>query len=153
MANRQRGQPKKFKKEVFSDLVLKYFKELWSKQDAGESDMPTLFGLYLWLSQTYDVSFRTVRRCLGEYWPDIKNDFENMRADTLVRGAANGLYNVTAVIFALKNWCRWADKPVDDNDDKMNRIGDNIEKLTNIISRQTPDRRIEDYESDSSAVK
>lgn len=67
MANRQRGQPKKFKKEVFSDLVLKYFKELWSKQDAGESDelfikwiVPFLLGGAVTFSGTMLIKIKAI---------------------------------------------------------------------------------------------
>ena len=40
----------------------------------------------------------------------LKKEFEDIRADLLSRGASIGVYNVTMIIFALKNWCNWKDK-------------------------------------------
>ena len=111
------GQPKRFKKKDFENYVLEYFADIYEQQtEDGTTDIPTFYGFYRYVSQRRECSYHTVRRCFDEYWADIKKDFESIRADLLVRGGAMGRYHCTMVIFALKNWCRWADQPTDDGD-------------------------------------
>ncbi len=104
------GQPKKFKKEEFKNYVLGYMNHIYDKQDNGEKDTPTFFGFYRYVNEQKECSYHTIRRCFDEYWADIKKEFEEMRGDLLSRGASIGVYNVTMIIFALKNWCNWKDK-------------------------------------------
>ena len=68
------------------------------------------FGFYRFVREKKECSYHTIRRCFDEYWADIKKEFEDIRADLLSRGASIGVYNVTMIIFALKNWCNWKDK-------------------------------------------
>lgn len=114
MAN-NRGQPKKFSKEEFEDYVFEYMHSIYDKQDVCNKDTPTLFGFYRFVREQKECSYRTIRRCFDEYWTDIKKDFGEIRGDLLSRGASMGVYNVTMVIFALKNWCNWQDKPEPEN--------------------------------------
>jgi hypothetical protein len=80
-------------------------------QQEGSKDIPTIYGLYQYIkSLNIQCCYKTVRRYLEIYCPDNKKDFDEIRADLLSRGAAMGLYNVVACIFALKNWCGWKDK-------------------------------------------
>ena len=83
---------------------------IYDKQDNGEKDTPTFFGFYRFVREKKECSYHTIRRCFDEYWADIKKEFEDIRADLLSRGASIGVYNVTMIIFALKNWCNWKDK-------------------------------------------
>lgn len=105
-------KPKKFKKEEFKQHVLNYFEKIYDAQADTESlpEPPTFFGFYRYVSEITECSYNTVRRSFDQYWADIKKEFEEMRADLLVRGTAMGRYNSTIAIFALKNWCKWTDK-------------------------------------------
>lgn len=107
------GQPKKFKKKEFEEFVFEYFNEIYNAQTDDNADIPTFYGFFQYVSKLRPCSFHTVRRCFDEYWADIKKDFEEIRADLLVRGGSIGKYNATMVIFALKNWCKWRDNPID----------------------------------------
>ena len=114
-----RGQPKVFTEEEFKDYVFEYMNLIYDKQDNGEKDTPTFFGFYRFVREKKDCSYHTIRRCFDEYWADIKKEFEDIRADLLSRGASIGIYNPTMTIFALKNWCNWADKPENENEEKQ----------------------------------
>lgn len=125
------GQPKKFKKDEFKDYVLEYMNYIYDKQDVGEKDTPTFFGFYRYVRQYRECSYHTIRRCFDEYWADIKKEFEEMRGDLLSRGASIGVYNVTMIIFALKNWCNWKDKPefeTTSEEEKQKKLLNAIEK-------------------------
>ena len=105
-----RGHPKVFTEEEFKNYVFEYMNLIYDKQDNGEKDTPTFFGFYRFVREKKECSYHTIRRCFDEYWADIKKEFEEIRGDLLSRGASIGLYNVTMIIFALKNWCNWKDK-------------------------------------------
>ncbi len=106
----KKGKPKIFTQEEFRDLVLEYMDTIYEGQNHGEKDTPTFFGFYKFVNTKQQCSYRTICRCFDEYWQDIKKEFESIRADLLSRGASMGVYNVTMIIFALKNWCNWKDK-------------------------------------------
>ena len=114
-----RGHPKAFTEKEFKDYVFEYMNLIYDKQDNGEKDTPTFFGFYRFVREKKDCSYHTIRRCFDEYWTDIKKEFEDIRADLLSRGASKGIYNPTMTIFALKNWCNWADKPENENEEKQ----------------------------------
>ena len=105
-----RGHPKAFTEKEFKDYVFEYMNLIYDKQDNGEKDTPTFFGFYRFVREKKECSYHTIRRCFDEYWAGIKKEFEDIRADLLSRGASIGVYNVTMIIFALKNWCNWKDK-------------------------------------------
>ncbi len=107
-----RGQPKKFTKEQFKNYVITYFERLYDGQNDKDavSEPPTFFGFYRYVNEITNCSYHTIRRCYDEYWADIKKEFEELRADLLIRGSSMGRYNATTAIFALKNWCKWTDK-------------------------------------------
>lgn len=116
------GQPKKFKKQEFENFVYEYLNEIYHNQNDENVDIPTFYGFYQYVSQRHDCSYRTVRRSFDEYWTVIKKDFEDIRADLLIRGGSIGKYNTAMVIFALKNWCKWRDNPADDTDGAENKL-------------------------------
>ena len=134
------GQPKKFKKKEFEDFVLEYFDKIYNAQIDDNADIPTFYGFFQYVSKLRPCSFHTVRRCFDEYWADIKKDFEEIRADLLVRGGSLGKYNSTMVIFALKNWCNWADKKEVKNEvDSNGQLADLINGLKdNVYTKTTP---------------
>ena len=118
MSNK-RGQPKTFTKQEFKDFVFEYMDFIYDKQENSLKDTPTFYGFYRFVREQKECSYHTIRRCFDEYWADIKKEFEDIRADLLSRGAIIGIYNPTMTIFALKNWCKWADKPENENEEKQ----------------------------------
>lgn len=115
----ERGQPKTFTKQEFKDFVFEYMEFIYDKQENSVKDTPTFYGFYRFVREKKECSYHTIRRCFDEYWADIKKEFEDIRADLLSRGASIGIYNPTMTIFALKNWCKWADKPENENEEKQ----------------------------------
>lgn len=104
------GRPKKFKEG-------KHLVELFAEFcDSIKTDMflevPTQTNFCRWLSQRFSPCDRkTIYNSLNEYFPTIKKQFEQLQSDTIAEGAMLGHYQPTMSIFALKNWCRWQDKP------------------------------------------
>lgn len=90
--------------------------ELWtdycdSIRENGYTEAPTQTAFCRWLSTRFNsIDRRTIYNNLNKYFPDIKKDFESIRADTIAEGTMLGHYQPTMSIFALKNWCRWTDK-------------------------------------------
>ena len=77
----------------------------------------------------------------GNRFPNIKKDFEAIRADTIAEGTMLGRYQPTMSIFALKNWCKWTDKAdVTVSEKKEGQLADLIEGLKedDIYSEATP---------------
>ncbi len=74
--------------------------------------MPTFTGFSRWCrdAKGSKVSRRTLYSTIHEYYPEVQRELEDLRADTLVSGAARGKYVPSVTIFALKNWCRWTDR-------------------------------------------
>ena len=141
-----RGHPKAFTEKEFKDYVFEYMNLIYDKQDNGEKDTPTFFGFYRFVREKKDCSYHTIRRCFDEYWADIKKEFEDIRADLLSRGASIGIYNPTMTIFALKNWCKWADKPSEETENSNKEIAESIKHLAEAISKPTKERKVEDFE-------
>lgn len=115
----ERGQPKTFTKQELKEFVFGYMDFIYDKQENSLKDTPTFYGFYRFVREKKECSYHTIRRCFDEYWADIKKEFEDIRADLLSRGASIGIYNPTMTIFALKNWCKWADKPENENEEKQ----------------------------------
>ena len=90
--------------------------ELWTEycdaiREKGYTEAPTQTAFCRWLSTRFNsIDRRTIYNNLNKYFPDIKKDFESIRADTIAEGTMLGHYQPTMSIFALKNWCRWTDK-------------------------------------------
>ena len=42
-----------------------------------------------------------------------------MQSDLITQGAMLDKYQPTMSIFVLKNWCKWADKPENENEEKQ----------------------------------
>lgn len=129
-------------KDNFFEEILNYFDSIYYEQDEEDSrpETATFYGFYRYMHDKTGCSYRTIRRCFDEYWTDIKKDFEEIRADLLVRGAAKGKYNPTIAIFALKNWCKWTDKQEVTQETKL-AVSDNfLDALS--------DSAAEDWESD-----
>jgi hypothetical protein len=138
MEKRGRGQPRKFSRELFEQYVFEYFEYIYNSQTKGKADVPTFYGFYMFVNEKVPCDYRTIRRCFDEYCPDIKKEFEEIRANLLVRGTSLGKYQPTIVIFALKNWCSWSDRPnettviIDDTTrNEVVTLVDNIRKQNN----------------------
>ncbi len=90
--------------------------ELWTEfcdsiRENNYSEAPTQTAFSRWLSKCFDaIDRRTIYNNLNKYFPEVKKDFESIRADTIAEGTMLGKYQPTMSIFALKNWCKWTDK-------------------------------------------
>ena len=88
--------------------------------DNGFDKVPTQTAFCRWLADNYkETDRKTIYNSLNKIFPSIKKDFEKLQSDTITTGGMLGKYNPTMSIFALKNWCKWADKPENENDDKQ----------------------------------
>lgn len=80
-------------------------------RDEGYCTVPTQTDFCRWLAKEYNkCDRRTIYNALNSYFPTIKKEFERIQSDTIVSGSMLNKYNSTMSIFALKNWCKWADK-------------------------------------------
>lgn len=88
--------------------------------DNGFDKVPTQTAFCRWLAEHYKKTDRkTIYNSLNKIFPAIKKDFEKLQSDTITTGGMLGKYNPTMTIFALKNWCNWADKPENENEEKQ----------------------------------
>lgn len=94
----------------------KQFIELWQAfcddiRANNYNAAPTQTAFCRWLAENYDsVDRRTIYNSLNKIFPNIKKDFEAIRADVITEGTMLNKYQPTMSIFALKNWCSWKDK-------------------------------------------
>ena len=88
--------------------------------DNGFDKVPTQTAFCRWLAEHYkETDRKTIYNSLNKIFPNIKKDFEKLQSDTITTGGMLGKYNPTMTIFALKNWCNWADKPENENEEKQ----------------------------------
>lgn len=88
--------------------------------DNGFDKVPTQTAFCRWLAEHYkETDRKTIYNSLNKIFPTIKKDFEKLQSDTITTGGMLGKYNPTMTIFALKNWCKWADKPENENEEKQ----------------------------------
>ena len=117
-------KPNKFKSG--SELI-----ELWRDYcdeivENGFNDIPSQTSFCRWLARNYESTDRkTIYNSLNKIFPNIKKEFDAIRADTIAQGAMLGHYQPTMSIFALKHWCKWTDTP-DTSDAEEVRIVDDI---------------------------
>lgn len=102
-------KPNKFEsEEQFIDLLSCFLDEL-VQNDYNIS--PTQTEFCKWLSVNFkDTDRKTIYNTLTKIFPKLKKIWEQMISDVIAQGAMLGKYNSTMSIFALKNWCGWADK-------------------------------------------
>ena len=106
------GRPKTFKSgDEVLNLFTEFCEELYSDDQSIYVPSKTDFCLWLKNEKNFSCDRKTLYTTLSKYFPDIKKEFDEMRGDTLVNGAMRGKYQPTMTIFALKNWCGWADRP------------------------------------------
>lgn len=127
-----RGQPKKFKDgQQLIDLWKQFCDQI---RENGYIEAPTQTAFERWLKKEYQpVDVRTIYNALNEYFPNIKKDFERIRADVISEGTMLGRYQPTMSIFALKNWCHWKDNPVDvsinADDARQDELSQSLEEM------------------------
>lgn len=139
------GQPKKFKD---GNELIGLFDEFCRGISAtGYKRIPSQTEFCRWLGKRFKaVDRRTIYNSLNRYFPDIKRDFERLQSDLIAQGGMLGKYQNAMSIFVLKNWCKWSDKPIDEESDNTDRIAQSIERLTDIISTPAKERKVEDFE-------
>lgn len=112
-----RGQPKKFKNgDDLIDLFEEFCDEVKMNPESIYIPSETDFCLWLRREKNFECDRRTIYNSLKKYFPAVKKDFEDIRANALVNGAMRGRYQPTMTIFALKNWCGWTDKQEEKTD-------------------------------------
>ena len=88
--------------------------------DNGFDKVPTQTAFCRWLAEHYkETDKKTIYNSVNKNFPTIKKDFEKLQSDTITTGGMLGKHNPTMTIFALKNWCNWADKPENENEEKQ----------------------------------
>ena len=107
-----RGHPKKFNS---GSKLIALFREFCDEIiDNGFARVPNQTNFCKWLSDNYcECDRKTIYNALNKYFPTIKSEFEQLQGDVIAEGGMLGKYQSTMSIFALKNWCKWSDKPAD----------------------------------------
>ena len=120
------GKPKKF--ENGEQLIELWFDFCDEIEKSGYKVIPSKTAFSKWLcGKGKSTDRRTIYNALNIYFPDIKKDFEDIRADVMLQGAMTGRYQAATTIFGLKNFCNWQDRPLSDDDAKA------LEKLDKLI--------------------
>jgi hypothetical protein len=112
-----RGHPRSFESgEQLVQLWTDFCREI-VKNDYNIA--PTYTEFSAWLSDgASEADRKTIYTSLNKYFPEIKNSVETIRADVVAQGTMLGKYQPSMSIFALKNWCGWADKVEAQNTNK-----------------------------------
>lgn len=103
------GQPKRFNSgEQLIELFEQFCNEIIQNDFYR---VPNQTNFCKWLQDNYNsVDRKTIYTSLNKYFPSIKKQFEQIQGDVIAEGSMLGHYQPTMSIFALKNWCKWADK-------------------------------------------
>lgn len=113
MEKRTRGQPKRFSSG--KQLISLYAQFCDCIIANGYDVIPSQTEFCRWLKEHYTSADRhTIYTALNKYFPDIKKEFEQLQSDVIAAGGMLGKYQSKMSIFALKNWCKWSDKPIDE---------------------------------------
>jgi hypothetical protein len=124
-----RGHPKKFKD---GKQLIGLWKTFCNQiRENGYTEAPTQTAFCRWLEKNYSpTDAKTIYNALNDYFPNIKKDFEAIRADTISEGTMLGKYQPSMSIFALKNWCSWKDKiETDTSEDVLAKLDEVLEHL------------------------
>lgn len=104
-----KGVPKKFKSGA--ELIGLWIEFCDAIRENNYNAAPTQTAFCRWLAENFDtIDRRTIYNSLNDYFPNVKKDFEAIRADVIAEGTMLGKYQPTMSIFALKNWCSWSDR-------------------------------------------
>lgn len=139
------GRPKKFKsKQQLIELFDKFCEDI---ARCGYDRIPSQTEFCRWLERNeIDADRKTIYNSLNKYFPTVKKDFERLQSDLIAQGAMLGCYKNTMAIFVLKNWCKWADKPVEEEGDRNEKIAESIGRLAEVIAMPAQSRKVEDFE-------
>jgi len=104
----QRGKPRSFSSaEAIAKAYTDFCNDIKAKFDEGKPcQIPSKSNFAEWTG----CDRRTVYLTMEKYYPAIKKQINDIMAETLVEGVSRGIWQPTIIIFALKNWCGWADK-------------------------------------------
>ena len=72
-----------------------------------------------------------------------------MQGDLIAQGAMLNKYQPTMSIFVLKNWCKWADKPENENEEKQEMQTE----LLKAIKKAVTDEDCEDIQKAKRDIK
>lgn len=89
--------------EAFIDAFNDY---MFNIADTGFERLPTRTDF----ARKYGIGPRTVYDYFHRLTPTQKRAWEETLSDIIAEGVNAGKYDRTMSIFALKNWCNWADK-------------------------------------------
>lgn len=133
------GQPKRF--DSGEQLITLWNDFCAEIVEDGYKIAPTLTEFGKWLSVAIDETDRkTLYNALYKYFPEVKGRVESARADVVAQGTMLGKYQPSMSIFALKNWCGWADK-LETQNENVNRNYDmshlSDEKIDEILQHDT----------------
>ena len=104
----------------------------------GFATIPSQTAFCRWLATHYENTDRkTIYNSLNKIFPAIKKDFEQIQSDVIAEGSMLGHYQPAMSIFALKNWCKWSDKPENSSEKSEGRLADLIEGLKIDIHTET----------------
>lgn len=130
MADKNKGgRPKKFESD--SELIQLFSLFCKEIKDNEYKEIPNQTNFCEWLTVNFDGADRkTIYNALNKYFPAIKKEFEQLQGDLITEGAMLNKWNSTMSIFALKNWCKWTDKPQTDTDTEMlNKLDAVLDKI------------------------
>lgn len=123
------GKPRAF--ETGDDLLNAFTAFIDYVIDSEFSVYPTKRAFAEWMG----IDRKTVYNAVNVYFPQAKKTYTDMLADCLAEGVASGAFPTSFTIFALKNWCNWADKT-----DNVN-----TEIKPTLADKETADRLIKEY--------
>ncbi len=127
----KRGQPKIFKT---GDELIELWQDFCDDIIANNFEtIPSQTAFCKWLRNQYSsVDRKTIYNSLNKYFPNVKKDFESIRADIIMQGGMLGKYQPTMSIFGLKNWCSWVDKTENINTNtNTSEVKIDLSKLSN----------------------
>lgn len=122
------GQIKKIESgEQLIDLFLAFTDHI---RENNYSEYPTKLNFCRWLG----IGYSTLFEYLSDDYQNKDRIYKAILADVLNEGMATGAYKHQGTIFALKNWCGWAD-----------RVETTTKQGAEKVDKETADRLIKEY--------
>ena len=77
----------------------------------GYVAVPTVTAFIRYVARETGTEETAVAAAVERYLPQVRETVEAIRGDVLSQGSLLGKYQSTMAALAVKNWCRWTDKP------------------------------------------